>query len=152
MMKKRFVSICLSTSILLGLSACSQPYTYNQQSVGQIETVQVGRITQARWVNIDDDGTGVLLGALLGAGLGHAAGVKGKTQTETTVGGAALGALAGSQVNKDSGQELSILLGNGQEITTVHRIDRNTPISYREGDRVKVYMRGGRITRINLIQ
>lgn len=149
-MKKLLTSILIASGILLS-TGCSSAHSYNQTSVGQVEQVYRGTVVSARQVNIKDSGAGTVLGAVAGGLVGNQFGPKGSGEkTAATVIGALGGAYAGNQVNQDSGQELIINLDDGREIRTVHRVDKNTPYSFRSGDRVRVYYRGGRFSEIKL--
>lgn len=149
-MKQLLTSILIISGILL-TTGCSSAHSYNQTSVGQVEQVYRGTVTSVRQVDIKDSGAGTVLGAVAGGLVGNQFGPKGSGEkTAATVIGALGGAYAGNQVNQDSGQELVIDLDDGREIRTVHRVDKNTPYSFRAGDRVRVYYRGGRFSEIRL--
>jgi len=144
---KKVLGIVLLVLIFAG---CSTPHRYTQDSVGTMESLYRAEIVNVRMVEIQDDGEGVIWGGIGGGFLGSLFGGTTRDQQWATAVGALVGAMAGSQVNKDSGQELTLRFEDGREVVTVQRIDKNTPISFRTGDRVKVYMSGGKISRIYL--
>lgn len=149
-MKQSLTFILIALGILLS-SGCSSAHSYNQTSVGQVEQVYRGTVASVRQIDIKDSGAGTVLGAVAGGLIGNQFGPKGSGEkTAGTVIGALGGAYAGNQINQDSGQELIINLDDGREIRTVHRVDKNTPYSFRAGDRVRVYYRGGRFSEIKM--
>ncbi len=144
------VSLSLGIVFLtLFFTGCSDKL-YTQSSVGQIENLHRAEVIAVRDVEIKDDGSGMVIGGVGGGALGSLFGGTTQDKQIATVVGAIAGAALGSQVNKNAGQELLLRLANGSEIVTLHKISKNTPYSFREGDRVKVYMTGGKISRIYL--
>lgn len=133
---KKILTATLLVSTLI-LSGCASSGGYTQSSVGQTKSVKRGTVISAQSVTIGDDYKGAAAGAVVGGVAGSAFG-KGDGKTAAVVGGALLGALAGSSLNKDAGQELTIKFDNGDTITTLYRVDKNSPFMYRSGDRVVV--------------
>lgn len=146
-MKKIIVS--LAVGFMFIFSGCAQR-GYTQADVGNILVNYKGTVVHTREVNINDSGEGAILGAIIGAVIGHQVG-KGKGKDVATAAGAIAGGVAGSKLNQDIGQEVTIDLDNGQEITTVIRVDRKHPYWLRDGDRVIVYVRGNKIVRVSPI-
>lgn len=146
-MKKYIASLILITSFIF--SGCAEK-GYTQADVGNILVNYKGTVVHTRDVNIQDSGTGTILGAIAGAVIGHQIG-KGKGKDIATAAGAVAGGIVGNKLNQDQGQEVTIDLDNGQEVTTVIRVDKNHPYWLRDGDRVMVYVRGNRIVKISPI-
>lgn len=137
--------------LMLASTGCASGRSFSQANVGQIEQIYLGTVLRVNSADIKDDGKGTVLGALAGGLAGNQFGPKGSGEkTAATVGGALAGAYAGNEINRDAGQELTIRLDDGREIVTLHRIDQATPYSFRNGDRVKVYVSGSRVSRVLL--
>lgn len=138
---------------IVTFSGCAGSYgstSYNQGQVGSIQTIYRGTIVAIRNVEIGDGGLGTVGGAVGGGAVGSLFGGTTRDQQMATVAGAVLGGIAGNQLNRNSGQEITVKLDNGSEFTTVHKVSQSTPYSFRNGDRVKVYDKGGQISRIEL--
>lgn len=147
-MKRLSMQLAGLLCFLLLFAGCSR---HNQASVGQIENIHTGQIVYARNIQLRDDGKGTVLGAIAGGLVGNQFGPGGSGEkTAATIGGVLLGGYAGNQINQNAGQELTINLGDGRQIVTVVRIDDSTPTSFRNGDNVRVYMRGSTVTRVLL--
>lgn len=136
-------------TLIFLFSGCAQN-RYTQVDIGEIITNHKGTVVFARSVEIADDGGGAILGAIIGAIIGHQFG-KGGGKTLATVTGALVGGAAGDRINQDLGQEITIELDNNQQITTIIRIDKKNPYWLKIGDRVIVYLKRGKIIRINPI-
>jgi len=109
--------------------------------------VKQGRITSIRYVKIEGGSTaGLILGGVAGGVLGNQVG-GGAGKTLATIGGAGLGAAAGSHAQKsiDSRQGIEIqvrLDGGGGTLSVTQEV--NPRESFSEGDRVRVLYNGGR--------
>jgi outer membrane lipoprotein SlyB len=144
--KSLFLAISLSAAILL--TGCANRPTHTPQSVGQISKIYYGKVLHVRNAVIGDDGLGTVGGAIIGGLAGSAIG-KGRGNTLAIVGGALAGGAAGSNLNQSSGQELTILLENGDEISTVVS-NKTSGISFRPGDLVALRIQNGKVTHIDL--
>jgi len=145
-MKSRFMIAVACASVLM-MSGCATDGGYNQAHVGMVKTINKGVVVAVRNLSISDEGSGALLGGILGGVAGSQVG-KGDGKTAATIGGALVGAMMGSELNKDAGQELTIRFDNGQEMTTVYKVDKNNPFMFRSTDRVVVEMTDGRVTSV----
>lgn len=106
----------------------------------------MGRITSIRNVNIEGGTTaGTILGGVAGGVLGNQIG-GGRGKTLATVGGAGVGAVAGSHAEKSiasrRGIEIQVRLNNGRSLSITQEVNPNEPFSV--GDRVRVLSNGGR--------
>lgn len=147
-MKKIITAV--SVSSLLLLSGCAtKDGGYTQMSVGQTKSVKRGAVLEVKNITIGDDYKGAATGAVVGGVAGSAFG-KGDGKIAAVAAGALLGALAGESLNKDAGQELVIKYDNGDVVTTVYRIEKNSPFMFRSGDRVIVEMLNAEITSIRM--
>ncbi len=146
----RIYALILSVFTALFLSSCATSGNYTQANVGQIEQIKYGTILEARQVAIGDDGAGTILGAIAGGVIGAQIGGGKNTKNLATVGGAVAGGLAGNTINSSAGQELLIRGDDGVEFSTVYKITDQNPFSFRAGDRVRIYTRNGKITKLSL--
>ncbi len=147
-MKKIIVAI--SASALFLLSGCATADgAYTQASVGQTKSIKRGTVLEVKNITISDDYKGAAAGAVVGGVAGSAFG-KGDGKIAAAAAGALLGALAGDTLNQDAGQELVIKYDNGDVITTVYRVDKNSPFMFRSGDRVIVEMLNAEIKSIRM--
>lgn len=122
---------------------------YSRNETGQAQAVKHGRITSIRYVQIEGGtAAGTVLGGVAGGVLGNQIG-GGTGRTLATIGGAGLGAVAGSHAQKaiDSrqGLEIQVRLDGGGSIAVTQEANPREPFS--QGDRVRVLTNGGR-TRI----
>ncbi len=120
--------------------------TYSRSEAGQAQAVRTGRVTSIRYVKIEGGNTaGSVLGGVAGGVLGNQIG-GGSGRTAATVGGAALGMVAGSHiekgVNSRQGIEIQVKLDQGGTISVVQEV--NPRESFSVGDRVRVLISGGR--------
>ncbi len=131
------------------LSGCAQR-GYTTADVGAMMVSYEGEVISTRTVYLKDSGEGSILGAIIGAVIGHQIG-GGSGRDVATAAGAVLGGVVGSKLNQSEGQELIIALDNGKEISTVVRIDPERPFYFKPGDRVRIFVRRGRIVKIEPI-
>lgn len=146
----------MKTSLLLVvgsavlLSSCAQQSltgdTYSRGEAGYAQNVRTGRITSIRYVKIEGGtGTGSVLGGVAGGLIGNQIG-GGSGRTAATVGGAALGMIAGSHAGKavesKQGIEIQVRLDKGGSVSVVQEV--NPRESFSVGDRVRVLSGGGR--------
>jgi outer membrane lipoprotein SlyB len=110
-------------------------------------TDNCGTVTDVRTIKIkgQTNGTGAVIGGVLGGVLGHQVG-KGRGKDVATVAGAAGGAFAGNETEKNVKSRLRyrvlVKLENGQSRTFTY----NAATSYRVGDRIRVD--AGRLVRL----
>jgi outer membrane lipoprotein SlyB len=136
---------------VLGLAACAPTNTnttYTGADIGRTASVSYGQIISMRGVTVQGNGGGV--GTLGGAAVGGVAGsfIGGDPRTNVlgAIGGAIVGGLAGNAIEKSANTgnavEFIIREDNGQTISVVQTNEEN----FRPGERV-VLTRGAR-TRI----
>jgi outer membrane lipoprotein SlyB len=123
--------------------------TYSRNEAGQAQNVQKGRITSIRYVKIEGGNTaGTILGGVAGGVIGNQFG-RGAGKTLATVGGAGLGAVAGSHAEQSiqsrQGLEIQVRLDGGGSISVTQ--EANPRETFSQGERVRVLSNGGR-TRI----
>ena len=148
------MKLIFSIAILpLFLTSCAQQSltgdTYSRSEAGQTQTVKWGTITSIRHVKIEGETTGgTVVGGVAGGVLGNQVG-HGTGRTLATIGGAGLGAVAGSHAQKElgtrQGLEIQVKLDGGDSIAVTQ--EANPRESFSEGERVRVLYGGGR-TRI----
>ncbi len=143
-MKKMWMAIALL--FILSFSGCASK-GYTQADIGEVLIPYEGVVVSARVVEVQDSGAGAILGGIIGAVVGHQVG-GGSGRDVATVAGAITGAVIGDKLAHANAQELIIKLDNGRKIATVVRIDPKRPFWFRRGDRVRLYLRGDRIVRI----
>lgn len=140
--------LIMAALLSIGVTACTtnmSSNTYSTSGATQMQRVVAGTIVSARQVQIADDQNaigslgGAALGGLAGAQIGHGAG-----STAGAIGGALIGGLIGNQiekqVTKQMGMEYVVKLKNGAMVSVVQGTD---PMFYR-GQHVMVVYGGGR--------
>lgn len=143
------IIIAIATLPLLFVSCAQQSLTgdtYSRNEAGQAQSVQQGRITSIRYVKIEGGTTaGTILGGVAGGVLGNQIG-GGAGKTLATIGGAGLGAVAGSHAQQSMGSrqgiEIQVRLDGGGSLSVTQEV--NSRESFSVGDRVRVLGNGGR--------
>jgi outer membrane lipoprotein SlyB len=119
--------------------------TYSRAQLGQAQTVQLGKVVSVRTVRVKGDSNelytvgGAALGGLAGSNIGQGNG---------SVAGAIVGALAGGAVtnlaqqklNYKNAFEITVELNSGKVLSIV----QDTDIHFAPGQRVRVLSGGGR--------
>ena len=142
----RSIWMVVALFALLAFSGCA-PKGYTQADIGEVLVPYEGVVVSARAVEVQDSGAGAILGGIIGAVLGHQVG-GGSGRDVATVAGAITGAVIGNKLAHANAQELIVKLDNGRKIATVVAIDPKRPFWFRRGDRVRLYLRGDRVVRI----
>jgi len=142
-MKKTFSFLIVT---MLFFAGCA-PRGYTTAQMNSIMYTKYGRVVSARAVHIQDSGEGTILGAIIGAIIGHQFGGESGNDVATAA-GAIAGGIIGSKLNEANAQELIIRLDSGEEISTVVRVDMRRGFWFRAGDRVRLFIKGGRIIKI----
>ena len=146
-LKKLASTLALSSGLLLMSVGCADK-ALPQSRVGSISESYTGTVTMVEPVKVHGDGT---VTSILGMAAGGAAGSRfggGEGQALLTMTGAMLGAVAGEKADVRDAQRITVRFDSGKTITTVLPIDANNPYRYKPGDRVTVYITGGRVTEI----
>lgn len=149
-MKKVAYSIAVVTALSFSGCALGGGGGYTQANVGQTQIIKSGTVLSAKMIQVNDDGTGTILGAIAGGLIGAQFGGTNTDKALAGVGGAIAGGALGNTVNSSTGQELTIRLDDGTEIRTVKNVNSNSPMSFRDGDRVRVFFEGGRVAEVVL--
>lgn len=140
-MKKMTVTALVLVSALVagGCASSMSGEVYSQGQAREAQDVRLGYVESVRSVLIEGTKSGV--GTLGGAALGGIAGSnigKGKGQVAGAVGGAIVGGLAGSaieeNVTRQPGLEITVRLDGGRMLAVTQAADQ----SFRPGDRVRV--------------
>ncbi len=142
----RSIWMVVALLALLAFSGCA-PKGYTQADIGEVLVPYEGVVASARAVEVQDSGAGAILGGIIGAVLGHQVG-GGSGRDVATVAGAITGAVIGNKLAHANAQELIVKLDNGRKIATVVAIDPKRPFWFRRGDRVRLYLRGDRVVRL----
>mgnify|MGYP000869509223 CR=1 FL=1 len=133
-------AVMLASALVVGGCASSTSgEVYTRQQTREAQDVRLGYVESVRSVLIEGTKSGV--GTLGGAALGGLAGSnigKGKGQVAGAVGGAIVGGLAGSaieeNVTRQPGLEITVRLDGGRMTAVTQAADE----SFRPGDRVRV--------------
>lgn len=141
--------IAIATLPFLFVSCAQQSLTgdtYSRNETGQAQSVQQGKITSIRYVKIEGGTTaGTILGGVAGGVLGNQIG-GGAGKTLATVGGAGLGAVAGSHAQQSMGSrqgiEIQVRIDGGGSLSVTQEV--NPRESFSVGDRVRVLGNGSR--------
>jgi outer membrane lipoprotein SlyB len=144
------IVLIISAGVSLLLASCAQQSltgdTYSRGEAGFAQNVRTGRITSIRNVKIEGGtATGSVLGGVVGGLAGNQVGA-GSGRTAATVGGAALGMVAGSHAGKAiesrQGLEITVRLDQGGSVSIVQQV--NPRETFNVGDRVRILSGGGR--------
>ncbi len=144
------IVLIVSAGVSLLLASCAQQSltgdTYSRGEAGFAQNVRTGRITSIRNVKIEGGtATGSVLGGVVGGLAGNQVGA-GSGRTAATVGGAALGMVAGSHAGKAiesrQGLEITVRLDQGGSVSIVQQV--NPRETFNVGDRVRILSGGGR--------
>ncbi len=144
-MKELFFIAFLGLSfVMVGCANKALP----QSRVGSISDSYTGTVKAVELVKVRGDGTWTsMLGMVAGGVLGHQIG-GGSGKDLATMGGAMAGAVGGAEADVRDAQRITIEFDSGKTITTVLPIDANNPNRYKAGDRVRVFITGGKVTEI----
>ncbi len=144
-MKKLFFITFLGLSFVM--AGCANK-ALPQSRVGSISDSYTGTVKAVELVKVRGDGTWTsMLGMVAGGVLGHQIG-GGSGKDLATMGGAMAGAVGGAEADVRDAQRITIEFDSGKTITTVLPIDANNPNRYKAGDRVTVFITGGKVTEI----
>ena len=148
----------LTLALVILLSGCaSQTMTggaYSASQARQANIVQKGTVSAVKSIQIKGTSSG--LGGLGGAALGGIAGSNSgragsNKQATATVAGAILGGVAGQMadtaMNTVDGQEITVLLPNGTEISVAQEIDKKEG-PFVQGEPVRVLTSPMGVTRV----
>ena len=147
-MNKKTIVLPLVTLLSLGMlggCASDSAMVYNQGQVQQAQTVQLGIVTSVQHVTMKGDNNSLL--TLGGAALGGIAGSQLGQGNRANAAGAIAGALLGgfgadaaqSSLSKKNGLEITVKLDSGRMISIVQAAD----VPMVTGQRVRVLSGGG---------
>lgn len=136
MINRPFIcNVAVTGAVLLSLSGCAREIssnTYKAGHIGEASFTYQGVVASARQVRVEEgeyleqNGTGIALGAIAGGAGGSAIG-NGSGQVAATVAGAVLGGLAGAYAEKglkgQNAMEYAVRLNNGSMMTIVQGLD-----------------------------
>lgn len=146
-MRKIIATTMLAVSMLTFGAGCSNK-ALPQSRVGSISESYTGVVKGVEMVQVRGDGTWTsMLGMVAGGVLGHQIG-GGSGKDLATMGGAMAGAIGGAKADVGDAQRITIEFDSGKTITTILPIDGNNPNLYSVGNRVTVFITGGRVTEI----
>ena len=153
-MNQRLLASALAASALAVAAGCAtydgaQDYSVREERV--IQSVTYGTVQSVRAVRLDDNGNpvstvaGAAVGGILGSEIGHGAG-SAVGAILGAVGGGLAGNAIGHGASAHEGEEITVRLDNGSTIAVV----QGGPQDLRPGDRVQVLngARGARVERV----
>jgi len=153
-MKKVSAAICMALSLALLGGCANQSLTgtsYSREEARQVQHVRYGTVESVTPVVIEGDERGIV-GTGAGAIIGGIAGSKiggGSGSDIAAVLGAVAGGIAGQKieqaVTKKQGQEVTVMLNNGEMISVVQEVGGGQ--MFRPGEHVRILQRGG-VTRV----
>lgn len=142
MQLKKIIAAVVALTACLSLTGCPSSMSggaYNRGQVREAQDVHLGYVENIRPVMIEGTQSGV--GTMGGAALGGLAGSnigKGKGQIAGAIGGAVVGGLIGSAIEEDAthqpGLEITVRLDSGRLIAVTQADDE----PFYRGDRVQV--------------
>jgi outer membrane lipoprotein SlyB len=146
-MKKILASTVLAVSMLTFGVGCANK-ALPQSRVGSISESYTGVVKSVEMVQVQGDGTWTsMLGMVAGGVLGHQIG-GGSGKELATMGGAVAGSIGGAKADVGDAQRITIEFDSGKTITTILPVDGNNPNLYSAGNRVTVFITGGKVTEI----
>ncbi len=121
--------------------------TFSRNEAGQAQSVNRGRITAIRNVNIQGGNTaGTVIGGVAGGALGSNIGSGRTSNTAGAIGGALVGGAVGShaqqRMQSRNGIEITVRLDSGGSVAVVQEVSANE--RFNVGDRVRVLSNGSR--------
>jgi len=142
-MRKQIVLGAVFSGVLM-LSGCGStgPGYVSPGATEYVSTADVGTVKSVRYVKVQDNGAGALVGAAIGAVLGHQVG-HGSGKDLATLGGGLAGAYVGNQVAAANAQELTVRLDRGQTVVVVAKGTRFHP-----GERIRIVRQGSRVVNV----
>lgn len=144
--------VALALGTLLAAGGCAPGVSgraYSRDEALRAQDVRLGYVESIRPVEIEGtrSGVGPMSGSVLGGLAGSSVG-KGTGEVAGAVGGAILGGLAGAAIEENAtrqpGQEITVELDGGRMIAVTQAADQR----FYPGDRVKVLMGYGGVTRV----
>ena len=125
--------------------------TFSRDEARQAQSVNMGRITSIRNVQIQGGNTaGTVIGGVAGGALGSNIGSGRTSNTAGAVGGALVGGAVGSHAQQRmqtrNGIEITVRLDSGRSVAVVQEVSPNE--RFNVGDRVRVLSNGSR-TRVS---
>lgn len=150
---RRAAALGLVLATALAVSACAPVRggdVYRRGEMMRAQRVEFGVVENARYVRVDapDTGVGTVGGAALGGIAGSTVG-RGSGSVAAAIGGAILGGIAGNAIEREAnareGVELTVRLDNGRTLAVVQP---DVGEGFRPGDRVRV-LTDGRYTRVS---
>ncbi|CAJ3425666.1 outer membrane lipoprotein [Burkholderia pseudomallei] len=155
MLTRKTLTLAAMLTATVTLAGCfTPPGSADVYSVGQAQreqTVRMGTVESVRAVRIQGDGDGSALGTLGGGALGAVAGSAiggGRGSVLTAIAGGIAGAVAGNAVGQGlssaNGVEITVRLDNG-DLRSITQAA--TPEVFRAGERVRLLSSGG-VTRV----
>jgi len=143
---KKILMACAITSALM-FTGCGGS-GFSTDDAGSLTTINYGTVVGVRNVELSGGVGATLAGAAIG-GLAGAAFGQGLGKDLAIAGGALAGGAIGNKVGSSGGQELNIKLDNGQMIQTVYKVTDSSPYMFRDGDRVMVQVKNGKIQSVS---
>ena len=151
----KWLLIMFPLIFLIGCATQSQTSgSYSTDQARKVQTIKTGTVENVKAINISSDrsGLGLISGGVVGGIAGSSIG-KGKGRDIAAVIGAVAGSIIGDEkekkVNTLEGQELTVLLKDGNMIVVAQEIsDMDGPI--RVGDKVRVITGADGLTRVSV--
>ncbi|ROH86232.1 glycine zipper 2TM domain-containing protein [Pseudomethylobacillus aquaticus] len=146
----KLIMVLICSAVLAGCASSNSGAVYKRGEARQVQTVKMGTVESVRTVKLE--GTKSPVGTVGGAAVGGIAGSTiggGRGSAIATVIGAIVGGIAGSAVEegvtRSDGLEITIKLDSGGMIAVVQEAD----VQFKPGDRVRLLESGG-TTRVTL--
>ncbi|WP_457605232.1 glycine zipper 2TM domain-containing protein [Nitratifractor sp.] len=143
-MKKGILASLAVAAMTLLFTGCGPtgPGVVSPEASSYVSTYDTGKITDIRYVRVQDTGAGTLVGAAIGAVLGHQIG-HGHGRELATLGGGLVGAYVGNQVASANAQELTVRLTNGRRVVVVAK-----GTNFYVGEKVRIVRQGDRVVSV----
>ncbi|WP_027857107.1 outer membrane lipoprotein [Marinobacterium jannaschii] len=146
-MRVTLAAILMGSTLLAGCAGGLTGETYSRNDARKVQQVRYGVVESATPVVIEGrrdgivgTGAGAIVGGIAGSSVGGGRGSQIATVLGAVAGGA-LGNKAEESATRAQGQEITVVMDNGQVLSVVQEVEQGQFL--RAGDRVRLLQRAG---------
>ncbi len=146
-MRVTLAAILMGSTLLTGCAGGLTGETYSRNDARKVQQVRYGVVESATPVVIEGSRDGIVgtgAGAIVGGIAGSSVGGGRGSQIATVLGavaGGALGNKAQEAATRAQGQEITVVMDNGQVLSVVQEVEQGQFL--RPGDRIRLLQRAG---------